>query len=204
MCGSRRRGERGLTLVELLLGLGLAGVLLATAGGFLVRAQTVEVRTRGQMAVQQQGYAALDRLERRLALAGLHLDPGRGEEAFPALPDAAGGDWSCALAMQYRPAPGEPLRRVAWYVDGGTLWEAADGEAPVPVTAEAVRVEEFSVSYYADHNVSLDPATLGDARRRAQIRRVAIDLALARTGEPGVQVPGYAVQAAVVVQNPCR
>jgi len=203
MCTHERKDEGGLTLVELILGIGLVGLLLVALGGVLTRAQTLDVRIRQQMTVQQWGYIVLDRLEQEIPMAGLHLDGAAGEEAFPALPAAAGGDWSRAVAIQYRPEPGQPARRVAWYVDGDRLWEAVAGEEPLPVTPESVRVEAFTVSYFSHENVRLDPARRAEAGWRAQIRRISISLTLAMedvTGRPA----RYPVRLAVVIRNPCR
>ncbi len=203
MCIHERKGEGGLSLVELILGFGLVGLLLVALAGILTRAQTLDAQVRQQMTVQQWGYIVLDRLEKEIALAGLHLDGSAGEEAFPPLPAQAGDDWSRALAIQYRPQPGEPLRRVAWYLEDGRLWEAVSDEEPLPVTADSVRAEDLSVSYFTHENVRLEPARLNDARWRAQIRRISVSLSLAMEDATGTTAR-YPVRLAVVIQNPCR
>lgn len=203
MCIRKRRGDAGLTLVELLLGIGLAGLLAAALGGVLARAQTLDMQVRQQMTVQQWGYIVQDRLERELPLAGLHLDSAAGEEAFPPLPAAAGEDWSRAVAIQYRPEPGGPVRRVAWYWAEGRLWEAVDGGEPLPVTAGGVRVEDLSISYFTHENVRLDPANLQEARWRAQVRRIGLRLTLTMENAAGAPAR-YPVRLAVVMPNACR
>jgi type II secretory pathway pseudopilin PulG len=202
MCAGERRGERGFTLVELLLGLGLAALVLTMLGAMLALAQRIQARAQEQMQVQRWGYAALERLSRQIALAGLNLELEAGEEPFPALPAAAGGDWSSALAIQYRPDGGS-LQRVTYYLDGGRLVEAAAGAEPVALTDEAVRVRDLSFAYFAAENVALGPVRLADPEWRALVRRVVIRLSL-DGGEGAPAEVTYGLQTAVTVQNPCR
>lgn len=202
MFTSDRTHERGFTLIELLLGMGMAALLLALLGSVLTSAQRIQARTQAQMQVQRTGYAALDRLSRQIALAGLNLEPLAGEEAFPALPPEAGVDWSTAVAIQYRTADGA-LQRFTYYLRDGQIVEQAGGADALPVTEEGCRAERLTYRYFTDYGVAVEAARLADPYWRARIHRIEVELSLDRGDGVPVEAK-YDLSTAVTVQNPHR
>lgn len=196
MCASKgRAGQEGFTLVEILIGMGLVGMLVLLLGGLLATAQRLQAEAYSQMEVQREAYAALERLSLQISLAGLNLP--RGEEAFPPLPPEAGGDWQSALAIQYAPEGGVPVR-YAYYVDEGRLMELADGGPAVPVTLDG-HVKELTFIYHGDSDVLLPPARMVDPLWRGSIRRVGVRLVLSR--ETGPVEAEFELETAVTAQN---
>jgi type II secretory pathway pseudopilin PulG len=197
MYGNRRRaGQEGFTLIEILIGMGMVGMFVLLLGGFLATSQRLQAEAHTQMQVQRAGYAALERLQEQIALAGLHLPP--GAEAFPALPPAAGSDWTHALALQYGSEGGTPTR-YAYYVEGGRLMELA-GEGPaVPVTIDGSDVKGLYFTYYGDTDILLPSNRMGHPLWRASIRRVGVRLVLGR--ETGPVEAEYELETAVTPQN---
>lgn len=198
MCASRSRaGQEGFTLVEIMIGLGLVGMLVMLLGGLLATSQRLQAEAYSQMQVQQAGYAALDRLSEQISLAGLYLP--RGAEAFPPLPPEAGGDWTHALALQYASSEGGTPTRYAYYVEGGRLMELEGAGPAVPVTIEGRDVKELSFTYYGDNDILLPSNRMSEPLWRASIRRVRLRLVLGR--ETGPVEAEYELETAVTAEN---
>lgn len=197
MYGNKRRaGQEGFTLVEILIGMGLVGMLVMLLGGLLATSQRLQAEAYSQMQVQREAYAALERLSLQISLAGLNLPP--EAEAFPPLPPAAGSDWGSALALQYAPEEGGVPTRYAYYVKDGRLMELEDGGPAVPVTLDG-NVKELTFTYHGDNDVILPPARMVDPMWRGSIRRVRVLLVLER--ETGPVEAEYEVETAVTAQN---
>jgi|GEM_PF-5314391 len=199
------RGQEGFTLVELLVGMFLAGILLMALGSVLATGQRVQARIQDQAELQRSGNAALERIVSQISLAGLNLDRAEGE-AFPDLPPEAGHDWGSAISFQYK--EGDSLRRLAYYVRDGRLvqWECIDGGVPrvVPLTVEDVQVTSLSFTYYTDGNINLGDEDLTYFSQwlpnfRSLIRRVDVEMTLKHTGV--TNVGEYTLQASVTAPN---
>lgn len=208
--GSRAAGADGLSLVELVIGLGLAGLLLMSLTLSLQGVARVTRQTQDRMAMQQDGQIALHRLATRVGRAGLDLDTAAGEVAFPDLPAGAGTDWSRAVAIQYRRAAGEPPTVYAYYLQDGRLIEerAPDHRvvvAPLPPQTDAFgpaeagsRFQALLFQYFTHDHYPLPVGRLTDPAVRGSIRQVQISLELDRDGDGTAD---YHLQTAVPVPN---
>jgi len=199
MCIHDRNGEHGFSLVELVLGIGVATLLIGVLASMLITAQRVQARTQAQMRVQRSGYAALERLAAQIALTGLNLNRSAGEEPLPELPPEVGADWGRALALQYRTEEGE-LKRFTYYLHDGQLMQLGDDGTPIPVTSTDCQVTDLSYTYYTYHDVELGPERLVDGRWREQVRRVEVKLVLDR-GDGSPAKAHYELRTAVTLQN---
>ena len=72
---SARRGQRGFTLVELLVALAVSVLVVAGALGLVVAQQRVLRATSGDRSLQETGRVALEELTGNLRLAGYGIDP---------------------------------------------------------------------------------------------------------------------------------
>lgn len=194
---SERRSQAGYTMVELVVGLGLAGLILMLLASLLQSVLGVQSRVEKQMDTQRSGFVAIDEMSLKIRQAGLNLDPAIGEEAFPPLPEGAGGNWANAVAIQYRPGGGE-IRQIAYYVANGQLWEDRGDGNPLPLAVENVKVLRLDVSYYSEHYVELLPTNLSQPKQRALVRRVGITLLLDRDGDGTEE---YRLSTSVPVMN---
>lgn len=194
------RGQEGFTLVELLVGMFLAGILLMVLGSVLATGQRVEARVQDQAELQRSATLALGRITHQISLAGLNL--GAGEEAFPPLPSGAGGDWGSAISLQYR--ENESLHQYAYYLKDGRLVQQDYTGKVVPLTEDDVQVTSLSFTYYTDGNINLgdDDLTYYAAwlpNFRSLIRRVDVEMTLKHTGVTNLKE--YTLRETVTVPN---
>ncbi len=173
-----REPSAGVTVLELVVAVAVAGLLGLAAGRSLAVLAGTERRAEQQWRAQESVYLALGRLAGEIARAGLGLVP--GEEAFP----AAAAD---SVAVQYR--AGNPPQLVVrrFYLEqpapGGVVREDRGGGAVLPLTDSAFPVTGLHFRYFAAGGTPLDPAQLADAGARALIRRVEITLAVDADGD---------------------
>lgn len=151
MAASERSGERGSTLVELAVALGLAGVVVTAVALAARAAARVERQTLRTAAVQQEVAAALRHVAAVAREAGgcLSMAPGT-----PPLYVPADGTyltvhrprWQAVDTLQCDPA--NPVESVTFRLSGGRLVEERGGTT-VPLTLTEEAVAALAVYYKA-------------------------------------------------------
>ena len=138
----RARGERGFSLIEILLGLSLALSLALGVAPVWVSFQSLGVREGDETIWALQGRVAGARLERDLRLAGLqHCPFATGATILQATA-------SQVILLVTSPESAAPLL-VEWEITGGSLMRRWG-------TCPATRPSAFSHSLYSDNKTMLE------------------------------------------------
>ncbi len=164
--GRVRRGARGLTLVELLVGLALFGFVLVAITPLFIASVRFNLTANETTSIH---ILARDRLEQLMSLtfSDAQLTPGGHGNDLPAvLPDPGTG----------RPPSGEGVRnpfRVCYQVFQFQIPDAAAVGEGAPFTARLVTAPGEAYHYKRiDVTVTSDTGTLGKGRRKARVSGV--------------------------------
>jgi type II secretory pathway component PulJ len=202
----------GLSVVEAVVVMGIAGVLYAALYGFyamhlrVLRAQEVQV------ALQEDSRLAIDFLTRELHLAGARPVRGGPCEGFERLTAAE----AQLVTMQYdfrgnstgsRPdgCPDDPGERVTYVYDGNdqALKRATGGGAPQPLINQ-VPAGGFLLRYFDGAGNEFEPPLSDQERALVHTVMIAVQVS-ARHPDPRVDTPLTSeLSSTVFLPNPAR
>ena len=174
-----RQGQKGFSLVELLIVIALLSVLMSITGQILVQVQGGYVSQNELMEAQHYAMATMDTLARLIRQAG--NDPQR-IDFVPLDPDPDGnGEWdSIHIRSDWNPPDGlldDPNEDIVFSTQNGTLFVEESGQAP---TKFLDGIESVTFSYYdRGNNLISDPAVTPDS-----IAYIKFDLEIQPEGSP--------------------
>jgi|GEM_PF-1762634 len=160
--------ERGLLLVELLIALGLLGIVVLCSGATLVAVSRTWATARAFAEEQQHARLVVEWMTRRLRLAGL----GAAESAFQEAAVEA-----VAFDADLTSRPGPERHRFCLDRDDGLMREQIGDDVSTtcnrggPLNGSGAPVVHLSFTYFDRMNHRLQPLPLG-AGERAQVARV--------------------------------
>ncbi len=176
-----RRGERGLSILEVLVSLSLFGMVVTATAAGMVAPYRAWVAGRGMVNEQHSARTALEWMSRRLRLAGLNTPAGTGEFFTSAEQDAV-----AFMADVDRNGSAEAHRfcldAAAGIVrdqTGAAVSTTCANGAPLTTTGDGrpLRVVLLDFQYYDGQEVWLTPLPLS-ASQRPLVARVRIVLGL--------------------------
>lgn len=208
-----RRDERGFTIVEMLIGIGIMAVVYLAVTQVLVRVHLSHATMASTMALRQEARVLFLRMGEELRGAGhglvgdleaishaaadeitVALDLDRGSASRPCTDEA--GD-NGVEQISYKVATGRIDRRVQCWTGGAWVPEMPY----VPVASDVVTA---SFQYFDVSGSELSPGAGGlSAGDRAQIRWIRINLSLRDDDAAiaGETTPSYLSSADVLVRN---
>ena len=173
------QGQKGFSLVELLIVIALLSVLMSITGQILVQVQGGYVSQNELMEAQNYAMATMDTLARLIRQAG--NDPQR-IDFVPIDPDPDGnGEWdSIHIRSDWNPPDGlldDPNEDIVFSTQNGTLFVEESGQVP---TEFLDGIESVTFSYFdRDNNPITDPAVTPDS-----IAHIRFDLEIQPEGSP--------------------
>lgn len=211
--GQLRRDERGFSLVEMMMAVGIMAVVYLAVTQILVRVHLSHATMVATMQLRQEARVLMTRMGDEVRGAGhgivgglegislasstqltVALDLDRGSSDRPCTAEA--GD-DGVEQITYRIAPGRIERRVHCWVSGTWVQET-------PYTPVAENVTAASFRYFDATGTQIAPGAGGLAtEQRQQVRSVRISVALADTDLTiqGEATPTYLSTADILVRN---
>jgi prepilin-type N-terminal cleavage/methylation domain-containing protein len=210
---SGRGTERGFTIVEMLIGIGIMSVVFLAVTQILVRVHLSHATLSATSTLRQEGRVLLSRFGAEVRGAGhglvgdleaisfasterltIALDLDRGSPSRPCLAEA--GD-DGVEEITYRFVRGRIDRRLRCWASGAWTSE-------VPYTPVAEHVSAASFQYFDGDGLELLPGAGGlTSAEREQIVQVRINLVMVAEGRAidGETTPSYQSHADVLVRN---
>lgn len=208
----KRSASVGLTVVEAVVAMGIAGVLYAALYGFYGMHLRVLKAQEVQLSLQESSRLAIDFLSRELHLAGARPVRGGPCEGFERLTVAE----EQRVTMQYDfrgnstdssadGCPDDPGERVTYVYDGGdqALKRATGGGAPQPFIDD-VPAKGFLLRYFDRDGNELESPL--NSQERALVHTVMVTVQVsARHPDPRIDTPITSeLSSTVFLPNPAR
>lgn len=208
----RRSASCGLTVVEAVVAMGIAGVLYAALYGFYGMHLRVLKAQEVQLSLQESSRLAIDFLTRELHLAGARPVRGGTCEGFERLTVAE--EQRVTLQYDFRGnatgtapdgCPDDPGERITYVYNDGeqALKRATGGGAPQPLVND-VPADGFLLRYFDRDGSELEPPL--DSQERAAVRTMMVTVQVsAPHPDPRVDTPLTSeLSSTVFLPNPAR
>ncbi|QQG45579.1 MAG: hypothetical protein HYW89_01480 [Candidatus Sungiibacteriota bacterium] len=129
-----RWGDKGLTLIEIIIYVALLGLLLVFVVNSFINTVNAYYRARAEREVLSNGRLLLETITKSLAQSGEIYSP---TSRF----NIDSGQLSLITVVGVQ--AGHAAAYVDYYVDNGRLWLRQEGQSAIPISAASVKINKF-------------------------------------------------------------